>query len=402
MSAPALSPGAGAPGGQPSTKARPQKLAINRLREQQVLDDATIATFVDTHELPIVEGPRCTFAVWVEADEVFLRHRVVGLPDNLALRRLEHTNFWYVVVEIPEDSRVEYQFERRVGDHWERFNDPRNPRVARSPVGNSSVCYGVDYRVPDWAVHDSEARPGELVEMAVHSIAQRRDNRVTLYLPARFRTSARYPLLVVHDGGDFLEYASMKTVLDNLIHRLDMAETVVAFTYPGERLTEYPNSSPHARWISRELIPELESSLPLIAQPSGRCLMGSSFGAVASLSTAVRYPDTYGSLLLQSGSFVFTDIGDAHRGRPAFDPVVRFVNRYRAKPSRVAERLFMSCGMYEPLIVPNRSMVPVFSEAGMTVNYVESRDGHNWESWRDRLRDGLSWVYPGPQMFVYE
>ena len=38
---------------------------------------------------------------------------------------------------------------------------------------------------------------------------------------------------MVHDGGDFLEYASMKTVLDNLIHRMDMAATVVAFTYPG-------------------------------------------------------------------------------------------------------------------------------------------------------------------------
>ena len=384
------------------TKARPQKLAINRLRENRRLDDAAITHFFETHEMPIVEGPRCTFATWVEADEVFLRHRVVGLPDVLPLRRVEGTNFWFVVVEIPEDSRVEYQFELRRGDQWERFNDPRNPREARSPMGSSSVCYGVDYRVPDWAVYDEESREGQLLEMQVHSIAQRRDNRVTLYLPARFRSSARYPLLVVHDGGDFLEYSSMKTVLDNLIHRLDMAETVVAFTYPGERLEEYPNSGPHARWIVSELIPELEAQFPLIAQPSSRCLMGSSFGAVATLSTAVRYPDTFGSLMLQSGSFVFTDIGDDHGGGPAFDPVVKFVNRYRAKPTRVAERLFISCGMYEPLIVPNRSMLPVFAEAGMTVNYVESRDGHNWESWRDRLRDGLSWIFPGPQMFVYE
>src|SRR4051812_30921846 len=30
----------------------------------------------------------------------------------------------------------------------------------------------------------------------------------------------------------------------------------------------------------------------------------------------------------------------------------------------------------------------------MTVRYVEARDGRNWENWRDRLRDALSWVYP--------
>ena len=185
------------------------------------------------------------------------------------MRRIEGTDLWYVVVEIPADSRIEYQFEVRRGDHWERFNDPHNPRIARSPVGDSSVCYGAGLRVPDWALHDPDARPGELVELMIRSQAQRRDNRVTLYLPARFGTATSYPLLVVHDGGDFLEYASMKTVLDNLIHRLDMAATVVAFTYPGERLTEYPNSGPHARWITKELVPQLEEQFPLVAHPSG-------------------------------------------------------------------------------------------------------------------------------------
>jgi enterochelin esterase family protein len=82
--------------------------------------------------------------------------------------------------------------------------------------------------------------------------------------------------------------------------------------------------------------------------------------------------------------------------------VVKFVNRYRARPTRVAERVFISCGIYEPLIVQNRSMLATFGETGMELNYVESRDGHNWESWRDRLRDGLSWIYPGAQKFVYE
>ena len=95
--------------------------------------------------------------------------------------------------------------------------------------------------------------------------------------------------------------------------------------------------------------------------------MGSSFGAVASLSTAYRHPDTYGSLLLQSGSFVFTDIGTEHGGGPVFDPVVRFVNRYRARPRRSPTGCFVSCGVYEPLIVRNRSMVPTFGETGMRV-----------------------------------
>ena len=390
-------------------KARRRKLAVNRLRERlrrlaaegQPLE-GTLERFFTRHELPVVEGERCTFAVRVEADAVYLRHRVVGLPGDLPLRRVPGTDFWYVVVEIPADSRVEYQFELRRGETWERFNDPANPRTADSPMGASSVCYSSGYVPPAWAFYDPEARPGQLVEMTVRSTAQRRDNRVTVYLPARFRPTTRYPLLVVHDGGDFLQYAGMKTVLDNLIHTLDMAETIVAFTYPGDRLVEYPNSSAHARWIATELIGHLEQQLPLAPGRAARCLMGSSFGAVASLSTAVRYPDVFGALLLQSGSFVFTDIGADHGEDPAFDPVVTFVNRYRARPARVADRLFVSCGVYEDLIVQNRSMLKVFTDAGMEVSYVESRDGHSWVSWRDRLREGLGWIFPGDQMFVYE
>jgi enterochelin esterase-like enzyme len=379
-----------------------RKLAINRLRGRRPLDSGAVDRFLARNEVPIVEGLRCTFVYRGEADEVFLIHRIFGLPDHLPLRRLRGTDLWYVVIELPEGSRVEYQLEVARGGQRNRINDPLNPRLARSPVGSSSVCYAYGHEIPDWTVPDPEARPGSLADMVVPSRALRRDCQVTLYLPARFRRTARYPLLIVHDGGDYLEYASAKTVLDNLIHRLDVAELVAAFVYPGERLAEYANSAAHARYLTAELLPRLEAELPLVARPSGRCLMGSSFGGVASLATAYRHPEVYGSLLLQSGSFVFTDIGQNHGGGPAFEPVVRFINRYRAAPRRVADRLFVSCGVYEPLIVPNRSMVPVFEAAGMAVRYIEARDGHSWENWRDRLRDGLSWIFPGPQKFFYE
>ena len=47
-------------------------------------------------------------------------------------------------------------------------------------------------------------------------------------------------------------------------------------------------------------------------------------------------------------------------------------------------------------------MVSTFRDTGMDVRYVEARDGHNWENWRDRLRDALMWIFPGEQKFVYE
>ncbi len=381
---------------------RPRRLAVNRLKDRRPLDAGAVDRFLARHEVPIVEGRRCTFLFRGDADAVSLAQRVVGLPELIPLRRLRGTDLWYLVLELPEGSRVNYQLEVRRGDHVERTNDPLNEKISYSPVGTSSVCFGHGYSSPEWTVPDPEARHGELVPLEVRSRALGRDCPVTVYLPARFRRTGSYPLLVVHDGPDFLQYAAAKTVLDNLIDRLDVDETVVAFLHPQERLTEYANSTAHSRFVTHELLPRLETAFPLAARPSARCLMGSSFGAVASLAAAVRSPATYGSLILMSGSFVFTDIGTDHGGGEVFDPVVRFVNRYRARPSHVADRLFVSCGVYEPLIAQNRSMVPTFESAGMTVRYVEARDGHNWENWRDQLRDALSWVYPGPQKLYYE
>jgi len=400
MTAPAARAAGPAAASQPAVS---RKLAITRLRERGPVEPAVIDRFLARHDVPVVEGARCTFLYRGEADTVELISRVVGLPERIALRRLHGTDLWYVVLELPEGSRIEYQLEVATGERRERVNDPLNRRLAHSPMGSSSVCYARGYQVPPWTRPDPAARAGTLTSFVVASRALRHGCPVTLYLPARFRRTGRYPLLIVHDGADYLEYAAAKTVLDNLIHRLDMAETIVAFVSPaGERLTEYANSAAHARYLTTELVPRLEAELPLAATPAGRCLMGASFGAVASLSAAYRYPGAYGSLLLQSGSFVFTDIGNDHGGGPAFEPVVRFVNRYRAAPRRVADRVFVSCGVYEPLIVRNRSMVPVFEAAGMAVRYVEARDGHSWENWRDRLREGLSWIFPGPGKFVYE
>ena len=375
-----------------------KRLAVNQFQQQDLLDEEAVDRFLATHEVPIVEGRHCTFLFRGEAAEVHLAQRILGLPSRLPMRRIRETTLWYTVLEVPDGSRINYQLEVHRDQHVERFNDPLNPKLSHSPFGASSVCFASGYITPEWTFPDDNAAAGELTELVVNSRAMQRDFSLTMYLPARFRRTESYPLLVVHDGGEFLQYAAMKVVLDNLIHRREISEPIVAFLHPKDRLVEYANSPEHARFLAHDLLPKLEAAFPLQGNRSGRGLLGASFGAIASLSAAYRSPHRYGSLVLMSGSFVSADAGTDHGGGPVFDPVVKFVNRYRDRPRRVADRLFVSCGSYEPLIIPNRSIVPVFQATGMDVRYVEARDGHTWENWRDRLRDALTWVYPGPAL----
>jgi enterochelin esterase family protein len=352
------------------------------------------------HTFPVVEGRDVTFVYRGDADAVRLQHWIHGLTAAQPLTRLDGTNLWALTIDLPERSRMEYKLEVEQYGQKRLVQDPLNPHLARDPYGANSVVYGAGYAPPEWTRFDPEARQGELVEHWIQSdVFGRRPFQV--YLPARFRRTRRYPLLVAHDGADYMRYAGFKTVLDNLVHALEIPPLVVAMIQSPDRLHEYAADERHARFLATELVPLLEREYPLVGKPSARALLGASFGAVAALHAAWKYPRTFDLLCLQSGSFVFTDIGDHQRG-PLFDPVVKWVNEFRHAPGRPSEKLYVSCGKYESLIYYNRSLVPLLQRTGMQVSFTEAPDGHNWENWRDRLREGLSTLFPGPLWLVYE
>jgi len=236
-------------------------------------------------------------------------------------------------------------------------------------------------------------------DVAIDSTALGRTAYASVYRPAGFTTdpAERYPLVVVHDGGDYVNYASICTVLDNLIHRGWIPPTLAAFTHPAERLVEYADDARHGAHLTTELIPHLEADLPLAAERSRRYLVGASFGAVAALSAARGAPDMFGGLLLQSGSFAGAGTGCWPRPEPLWRPVKEFVGAYLASPARVADRVYVSCGVFESLICENRALVPVLRQTGMDVRFDETLDGHNWASWRDSLGSALPYLLgPGP------
>ena len=118
------------------TSGHQRKLAINRLRDRLATSDSgAVDRFLQRHSAPIIEGRYATFLWRGEAEEVMVRHRVVGLPDPLHLRRLADTDLWHATIELPEGSRVEYQFEVVRGGVREQYlNDPLNPRLAHWSV----------------------------------------------------------------------------------------------------------------------------------------------------------------------------------------------------------------------------------------------------------------------------
>ncbi|MDG1874573.1 MAG: alpha/beta hydrolase-fold protein [Mariniblastus sp.] len=359
-----------------------------------------IERLLSQHTFPLVEGSTVTFVFFGEAESVSLRHWIYGLPGSLPLTRLGKSDLWYHSVEFPTGSRIEYKLGVTRNGNEEWIFDPLNCQVAHDPFGGNSVVHGSDYIAPEWSNEISESQQGRLDTFSIQSQALGGERISRVYVPANFRPYRRYRLLVVHDGNDYVNFSRLNHVLDNLIARNEISPLIVALSNPHDRLREYANDRRHAQHVVEELIPELESHYPLITTSSGRCIMGASFGGVAALSTAWHYPDAFDSMLVQSGSFAFTDIGQ-HSRSPVFDPVVEFMNQFRKHPGKPVKKAYVSCGVYESLIYENRSLVPFLNSIGIKTKFEEAFDGHNWENWRDRLRTGLSWLFPGPLWETY-
>ena len=83
--------------------------------------------------------------------------------------------------------------------------------------------------------------------------------------------------------------------------------------------------------------------------------------------------------------------------RPSFVRSSRSRSSFEPSVAAVSQRVYVSCGQFESLIHHNRELVPLFKAAGMQVRFTETRDGHNWENWRDRLQEGLSFLFPGSE-----
>jgi enterochelin esterase family protein len=344
---------------------------------------------------PIVTPETCTFVYCGPVISVRLVHFGVGFPDDLSFSPVGESGWWLLALAVPEGSRLEYKLEVVDSFGTRLVEDPLNPTVASHPFGANSVCEAYGYVVPGWAVPDPDVAGGEVVDFELDSSAFGRRITASVYLPTGFSasTETRYPLLIVHDGGDYLSYAGARIVLDNLIGRGDLAPIVAAFLHPGERLVEYADDPRHTTFVASELVPALEAAYPLVGTSGARCLMGCSFGAVASLSAAWRAPTLFGRLLCQSGSFAGAGHDCRPRPEPLWQPVRRFVQEFLAEPTLVAERVFLSCGTYESLICENRGLVPALERTGATVRFVESPDGHNWACWRDSLGIALPWLF---------
>jgi predicted alpha/beta superfamily hydrolase len=240
--------------------------------------------------------------------------------------------------------------------------------------------------------------------------------RVTVWLPPGFRRrlrTHRYSVLYLNDGQNLFDPSRAfagstwrvgETAADLVRRRRIPPILIVGIDHGIERRArEYlpiedernpgarrPLGREYAEFVTREVMPFITRTYPVLRTASATGFGGSSYGAIAALYTTLLKPGTFGRLLLESPSLY---VGGSHMLRLA-----RHAERW---PSRV----YLGVGTAESRrddwreeTVSNvRKLANVLRRAGLAQRRlrvrVEPGAAHTEAAWAARLPEALEFLF---------
>lgn len=346
------------------------------MNNQQVI----IETFKSAGN-PVIVDDR-VYICWAGRDAPYLISDLNDWDtDNpTALQSLEG-GFWACEIELEYGSYLEYAFVHA----GRRVADPRNPRRTSNGMGkiNHYFTYPLDHQAYGYPWKD-HALSGEYTQarLPCEGLLAGAQRTIHYYQPP---VSYPVPLMVVWDGQDYLNRASLPWMLDSLINAGEVEPLALAMVENGKRYRtmEYLCSEATLGFLHFILLPHARQQLHIldpIDQPGCYAICGASFGGLMALYTGLRMPNVFGKVISQSGAFTFRD---------ADFVVWDLIEALDALPIQ----LWMDCGKYEHLRTCNQQMASLISEKGFSFHYHEFPAGHNYPAWRAILPRALKTLF---------
>ena len=230
-----------------------------------------------------------------------------------------------------------------------------------------------------------------------------------VYVPKQYDGQRPACLMVFQDGGGYVSTNGswrVPLVFDNLIAKNEMPLTIGVFINPGvvpalnttalpryNRSHEYDGLGDHyVRFLSEELLPEVQKEFLITMDPNGRGIAGASSGAIAAFTAAWERPDLFRRVFSTIGTYV------GLRGGHNYPILVR---KFEPRPLRV----FLQDGYNDQNIyggnwwVANQDMYSALAWAGYEVKKEWGTGGHDSKQGGAIFPDAMRWLwrgYPAP------
>lgn len=299
-------------------------------------------------------------------------------PAGFPMTRLATTNLWYRTEKFESDARLDYKFVID-GSRW--ILDPENPRQVTGGFGPNSELSMPAYIQPDEIKFLGGIPHGSLRDTTFFSAHLGNSRTVRIYLPPFYeRNTQRYPVILFHDGLEYVSLAKANNVIDYLIWQNRIQPILAVFVPPVNRTPEYVGRKQNAftAFIVEELMPWVDGRYRTRKEPENRALLGASNGGNIALWIGLNHPEVFGKIAAQS-----SNVEQSIR--------TGFQNR-----SKLDLQFYLDLGTYDiPLLIPRvKELVSILQSRGYPVQYFEFHEGHSWGNWRAHIDHALMQFFP--------
>ncbi|MFQ5582912.1 MAG: alpha/beta hydrolase-fold protein, partial [Calditrichia bacterium] len=305
------------------------------------------------------------------------------------MMRLADTDLYYWQDVYETDARLDYKFVLN-GSNW--ILDPLNPRTVMGGFGPNSELAMPNYVDPPEIEYYPNIPHGAFFDTTFHSAILGNSRLVKVYTPPAYNPagSDSFPVVLFHDGLEYISLGSADNVLDYLIDQGRIEPLIAVFVPPVDRDNEYAfnKTVQFESFIITELMPAIDSKFRTLRNPAKRAMLGPSFGGLISTQICYHNPNQFGLVAPYS---------------PAYWPKNGQIFWEVINGPAKNLNWYLDWGTYEPgIMLDARAMRDFMTGKGNPVQWNEWHEGHSWGSWRAHLDNMLEYFFPGPLLAVQE
>jgi len=239
------------------------------------------------------------------------------------------SNQGQMIIELPFTDSIELQYKITRGNWSEVEVDQNGNQISNRSIKTKkdTVIY---ITVSNWADKISKkhtASPNVHIlsdSFPMNSLASK--TKIWIYLPPSYQHSKKsYPVIYMQDGQNLFDKATtafgtewqVDETMDSLVSKGGQEYIIVGIGSGNERLHEYlpyqskmlgeARGKEYAAFITKQLVPYIDSNYRTVKARGGRSVAGSSMGALISLYCLMEFPDIFSVAGVFSCSFQVID-----------------------------------------------------------------------------------------------
>lgn len=354
---------------------------INRLNTLPVNERQAVAdSFLNAgHSFPYCEYDTLVHFIYTaDATTVAIAGDQTGWNPLLVLTRITGTTFWYYTAHYPADARLDYKFVIN-GSNW--ILDPRNPHTCTGGFGPNSELGMPGYVHPPEIDFYNNIPHGTIKDTTFHSNILENSRPVRIYLPPGYPSGLKaYPVILFHDGPEYISLGSTNNILDYLISEHQIAPVIGIFVPPVDRTAEYAGNKidNFTQFIITELMPVIDAGYKTNRDPARRAMCGASDGGNISLYIGMKHPEQFGKISAQSSD------------------VITAISQTLANGPKLNLEFHLDIGKYDiTVLIPMvNNLIQILTDKNYILSHYQWNEGHSWGNWKGHLRLPLLQFFP--------